>query len=288
MSAVAVQSPPKPLSSGDFSALSDIVERVESLPVNACGAFVFTGAGCQKGTVCVEGSRVCWAAVSGMGRRLTDLVLGEAQTKMSLADIQALHRSCRVDGRPWAQTLVERGIVDPNGLRNALGQHTAEALAVISSFQRLQCQWIDRGGASYDAMFSFDPAEVAAWVGSLRHARFQEPAARLLRRLVPPGTFAGAYVWPGTLLDHLPIAVVASSERTLGTVVELGKWAHSQLELAHAVAQGSSPITGVSADGQAIVTWTAPHGFCVAVCESFSVLARVLSELARGQARTAA
>lgn len=284
----AVQSPSSPPLACDFSALFDIIERVESLPGDACGAFVLTGAESEKGTVYVECGRVCWAAVRGMGRRLTDLVLREADTKISIEDIEGLYQSCRVEGSPWGQTLVERGIVSPDGLRNALGRHTAEAIAAVTNFAQLRCHWLDRGNASYDAMFTFDMVEVGAWVGSLRHRDHRKPALGQLEELVPVGTFAAAYVWPDTRIDELPIAVVSSSERSVATAIELGRWAHNQLQLAEAVAERCSPVTAIAADGQAIVTWKIEHGYCAAICESFATMARVLSGLARAVPRRAA
>lgn len=283
MMPTAIQSPSTPPLSCDLSALFDIVERVESLPEEACGAFLFTDRDAKKGMIYIERGRLCWAVVRGMGRRLTDLVLREASRDISLENIEALYQSCRVEGRPWGQTLVEQGIVDPDGLRTALARHTAEGLSAITGFRQASCSWLDKGDASYDAMFTFDAAEMGALIGGLRHKGWQPVAFDELRRLVPPNTFAAAYVWPESNGDHLPIAIVGSVDRSLTTAIDLGKWAHNELQLGQAVSRGCSPVTAITAAGQAIVTWTSEFGYCAAVCESFPILARTLSNMSRAQ-----
>lgn len=277
MMGAVVQSSSSPSSDCDLHALRDMLERVETLPEEACGALLFSDSGNRKGTLYVEHGRICWAVARGMGRRLTDLVLGEAASGITHTQMEALYKACRVDGRPWGQTLVEQGVIEPAGLRLALAKHTAEALSAMSQWSRPTCHWLDRGQVSYDAMFTFSTPEIAATVGASRHAGARAERLAELRALVPEGAFGAAYPWPESERDQLPIAVVGADARPVETVIDLGKWAHNQLELARAMAQECSPVTAVSAAGGAVVAWTTAGGFAAAVCDTFQMLARMLS-----------
>ena len=265
----------------NLSSLLDMLERVEELPQAACGALLLKATGDHEGTIYIEHGRLCWAVAHGMRKRLTDLVLQEAGDRTSRDQLEALYDTCRASGRPLGQTLVQERIITADGLRSALARHTAEALNLMSSWSRPECHWLDRGESSYDAMFTFDTVEISAEVSSLSQGLERRRREDELRAVVPKGAFAAAFVWPTHEREQLPVAVLGSGEHSIQTAVELGKWACNQLGLAGAVAETCHLMTAASNLGGAVVTWTSEAGFYTALCESSSVLARLLSNYTR-------
>ena len=64
-----------------------------------------------------------------MENRLTNLLRAQGNTPSSPVDFEEVYQECHRGNLPLGETLVARGLVSSEGLRCALRQHTAEAIA---------------------------------------------------------------------------------------------------------------------------------------------------------------
>lgn len=122
------------------------------------GALHF-GDGPEAGVVLFDAGRVCWAAVPGAGRRLTDLVCSHAA--ISRRQIESEYEECRRRGIPLGEYLVERKLVDADQLRALLLRQTSETLVTLAE-QDTEPVWVPHRGAGYQPRFTFTLPEIAA------------------------------------------------------------------------------------------------------------------------------
>lgn len=179
------------------------LERIESLPSTASGAFVVGDKECM-GTICVEHGQVCWAVSKGMARRLTDLLCEHDATGRRRSQLEDIYQRCRKEGMPLGQTLVNLQLVSAQGLRSALARQTVESLMRLSPHLDDEPAWVSHEAGSYQAMFTFDPVETASLIGAELHPESGRAAARELRTVVPPGCFAAAFETQRSYMDQFP------------------------------------------------------------------------------------
>ena len=204
-----------------------LLRGIDGLPRGATGAFAFTDGDSSQGTVLIEDRRLCWAASSDMENRLTDLLRAQGQTPLPPTAFEEVYQECHRQNLPLGETLVARGLVSSEGLRCALRQHTAEALARISGAASLALTWSFNRAKRYDAQFSYGTSELLCCIGALGLEPKAVEADRTLREVTPERSVGVAFL---TGTDHpLPVAQVSAESWCCQSLVDLGEWALAAL-----------------------------------------------------------
>jgi hypothetical protein len=253
--------------------LCSLFDVINASSPEGAGALHF-GDGPRGGVVLFDGGRVCWAAVPGAGRRLTDLVC--AQASVSRRDIESAYSECRQRGLPLGELLVERKLLDAGALRALLLRQTSENLVAIAD-RDAEPIWVPHRGAGYQPRFTFTLPEVAA----------STTAAGLAIDVAGPGAELDAIVaghGMGAAFDvdidgrPLPFAVTGDVE-TYGEVRALGDWV---TVVASSWPSDSYPDFIVANTGRGgLVAWAAAGCLFGARFRSSSGLVRALAQLMR-------
>jgi hypothetical protein len=204
-----------------------LLRGVDGLPRGSTGAFSFTDSDSLEGTILIEDRRICWAASSDMENRLTDLLRAQEHTSSSPAVFEEVYQECHRKSLPLGETLVARGLVSSEGLRRALKQHTAEAIARLSAAPSLALTWSFHRSRRYDAQFTFGTSELLCSIGALGREGKAVEADRTLREVTPESSIGVAFL-AGS--DHaLPVAQVSADGWCCQSLVDLGEWARAAL-----------------------------------------------------------
>jgi len=204
-----------------------LLRGVDGLPRGATGAFSITDADSLQGTVLIEDRRVCWAASSEMENRLTDLLRAQGETPLSPEAFEEVYQECHHENLPLGETLVARGLVSSDGLRRALKQHAAEAIARLSGAASLALTWSFHRARRYDAQFTFGTSELLCCIGALGLEPKAVEADRTLREVTPEQSIGVAFLADA---DHaLPLAQVSAETWCCQSLVDLGEWALAAL-----------------------------------------------------------
>lgn len=199
-----------------------LLKGIDSLPQGATGALVFTSRDAPQGTVLIEDNRVCWAAASNMERRLTDILRRQTDPPLRVDDFEAIYEECYRDKLPLGETLLERQIITSDGLWRAIRQHTAEAIAMLSTTEKLTPVWASNRVRRYDAQFTFSTAEILSSIGAFGSEAEAGEATRILSQITRGNTLGVAYLMEG---PGLPIAQVSADSWKCQALVDLGEWA---------------------------------------------------------------
>jgi len=204
-----------------------LLRGIDGLPRGAAGALAFADQDSAQGTVLVEDRRICWAAASNMENRLTDLLRAQGQAPLSPEAFEEVYQECHRANLPLGETLVLRGLVSSEGLRFALRQHTAEAIARLSAATSLTLTWSFNRTKRYDAQFTFGTSELLCCIGAIGLEPKAEQADRTLREVTPERSVGVAFL-AGT--HHaLPMAQVSAESWCCQSLLDLGEWALTAL-----------------------------------------------------------
>lgn len=236
----------------------DICTFVDRLAVDDVGELLVvrdeaTSPPSVRGTIFVEGGRVCWAAARGLAPRLTQLL--RQPSGLDAAAMEDLYRRCKLEGAPLGEFLVARGIVRPDDLRAALLQHTTESLDVLCDDRTLASWWPRPGG--YNARFTFKTSELLArWFAHRQGAT----GARLSAALDTfsesmPGEWGALFVRVPTLASPLPLLVRGELPEKSLSLLRVGKWAASALDVASTFQDADVLVTAMEAGGTSLVAW---------------------------------
>ena len=211
----------------DVPTLVRLLKGIDRLPEGATGALVFTSKDAPQGTVLVENNRVCWAAASNMEHRLTDILRHESDPPLPSETFDEIFVECHRDRIPLGETLVERGLVTPDGLWHGLLKHTAEAICVLATGSSLSPVWATNRQRRYDAQYTFSTSELLSCAGSFGFEEQASEAQQTLQEITPTGGVGLAYL--ADTSHELPLAHVAAEGWDCEELVELGKWARDAL-----------------------------------------------------------
>lgn len=214
----------------DVATLLRLFRGIDQLPPGATGALVFVGSDVPQGTVLIEDKRVCWAAAQNMENRLTDLLRFQSNPPLPAGVFEEVFEACRKEGMALGETLVSRGLVSPDGLWRGLRQHTAEAIARLSTARKLSPIWASNRRHRYDARFTFCTAELVATIASFGHELEAREAERRLAAVTPAGAVGLAFLAEGP--HDLPVAHVSAEEWHASSLAGLGAWAREALAAA--------------------------------------------------------
>lgn len=268
----------------------ELLEDIESLSADATGALVFGRAARPTGTILVEGGRVCWATAARMQRRLTDLLRFQVDPPLSTDVLEAVYRRCRDNGQPLGESLVEQGLISRDGLRRALRQHSAEAIALLALDHRSPVwTWVEHRRRRYDAAFTFSPAELLSGMGAVCRPEAARHAAEQLSRNLDGGGCGAAFVRDPAHARAIPVAAFACDALGVHAVAALGEWVAGMLDLSAAFDPDSRLVVAARREGGSIVGWREGEIDYVAQCDDPSSVAYVVAAQARlrhGRSRT--
>lgn len=204
-----------------------LLRGIDRLPEDATGALVLGSTNGPQGTILVEHRRVCWAAATGMGNRLTDLLRAQDGVTAPAETFEEVFEDCYRRQKPLGETLVRRGLVSTNGLKCALLGHTAEAIARLSAWNHLKVGWTASRVRKYDAQYTFTSIELLCSVAALGLEELAADAALKLVEVTPEGQVGVAFLAEAP--HSLPIAQIAADNWACQSLVVLGDWAREAL-----------------------------------------------------------
>ena len=246
---------PSPIVSADArSALEDLLESIEAMPEGATGALSFQTQSESVGSVMVESGRICWAAVSGYGRRLTDLLAAESTPRLDFTAIQRVFNECRLSGLPLGQTLVARGIVSAERLRCTLLQHTAESLDALVG-TGLRPAWVPRTHRGYNPQFTFSTGEVLASYGALAVGQGCQVARDALSEFCREDAYGIVFVRALGSAQPIPIQILDPDPLSASTLVALGKWTLGMLDVCAAFSDSLNTLVTLQHGQRNFIAW---------------------------------
>jgi hypothetical protein len=260
-----------------------LLQEIDALDDRATGALVVGTQPQPLGTILVEEGRICWAAASGMSRRLTDLLRTESDPPIGKDVIEEVYRSCKTNGQPLGEALVERGIVSAGGLRKALRQHTSESLLQLVSESQRAWKWVEHRHRRYDARFAFDPIDILTGIGATIDAEVSRRAEALLDRF--RGTESALAVYARELYPTgpFPVAALGGQRMDVSALMALGCWAREVVDVSRGVVGECEVCAGLSNDGRTAVAWPEDELLLAGLCENGMQFSRLLSK--KGVAR---
>ncbi len=262
-----------------LGAVVRLLEQVEELPDGAVGTLIVGDGERPDGVIFVDDQRICWAAASGMSRRLTDLLRISAERPISTAALEAIVRECRSSGEPIGQALVRRGLVTEPSLERALLRHTSESLLILSK-NAVSGRWKPRK-TGLSPRHRFSTSRLLASTGALWCDLGASPATEDLRWIAESGASGVAYArHPGLVGGVVPVSEINSDSAGVRAVTDLGKWAVGTLDIAHAVEKGANAIVLSRATGESVAVWNHDALLYTAMCQSRQELSRILSHYA--------
>jgi hypothetical protein len=257
-----------------------LLARMEELPEDAIGAFVFTKGRVREGALLVEHGRVCWAAAARMTHRLTDLLVDRSAGRLSRRRLGEVFVRCRRTGRPLGEALVSEGLVSSEGLRDALSTHTTESLLILGGVEPLEAEWVPRARASYDARFTFTSVELALAMAERLRAPMARRAREELEQVLPERTLGVAFDRATSASIALPVAALRADALGVRGLEQLARWAAHTLDLSGAFTSPRS-VLARSDDGVTWVAWPSGELLYVALCERPADAAMTLGRLRR-------
>jgi hypothetical protein len=162
-----------------------------------------------------------------MENRLTDILRAQSEAPLPPSAFEEVYQECHRKSTPLGETLLTRGLVSSEGLRYALRQHSAEAIARLSAAASLTLTWAFNRSKRYDAQFSFGTSELLCSIGALGLEPKAEEADLTLREVTPDRSVGVAFL---TGKDRsLPVAQVSAESWCCQSLLDLGEWALAAL-----------------------------------------------------------
>jgi hypothetical protein len=147
--------------------------------------------------------------------------------------------------------------VRPEHLRTALLQHTAESLAVLC--EDTEATWCIRSGG-YSPRFTFRTSELLPrWFGTV-HGQPQRSITEVLAPFAEAasGEWGGVFVRSRSQAMPLPVAVRGELPDKSTSLLRVGKWAASALDLAATFQDENALVSAMEPGGSCLVAWR--HG----------------------------
>lgn len=259
------------------STVHTILAAVERLAPQQCGAFVVEINNDRVGSVFVERNQVCWAAYTGLGRRLRDLLRDNLARAIDDAEIDRAYRDCSVEGKHLGEELVSRDYVKAEAMRRALKQHTIESLVALPQEQGEKVDWVAHRAQGYQPRFTFSPAELLVSVNSMLYAN-EAVGAEVALSLVDLDSRAASYV-PSDSGGLVAIRMIGP-RTTIADIDELGAWAEAAFGITRGFSHAVIRRAIEAATGEMCVAWqSSKHHTHAAVVERGLALDRLVSTL---------
>lgn len=260
---------------GQFERLCALLETIDEAHAGQSGSLVFGGG--SNGIVLVQAGRVCWAASTAIATRLSHRLRSDGAADDRA--LTAVFRECRESGKPFGQTLVERGLVTFDALRAALLQHTAETLLHLAGAPAPR--WIPSRVDRYDRGLTFSSAELLThsadgWWGPLA----AEARAELTAALGDRGAVGLAFLHAaGASGAIVPVGIAGANDLSAKDTLAAGRAAEALMRSGEPV--GARLVAGTLGDGRTFVAWRDRGACCVAVARQRSEIAFIVAHLSR-------
>jgi hypothetical protein len=253
-----------------WTEILSTLSECEEIPADACGLISF-GTPPGGGGIFVEKGRICWAAASGLRRRLSDLL--REQATLRDVDMEALYARCRAEGKPLGLLLLEEKLIALPDLEAALRRHSAESLVELCH-AGLPTRWVQRSsGRGYEPRLTYRPIEVLFDIVRLFDGPTQEAAAAELGALAGPEGRGAAFLLDEESETLVPIAELGAM--TVRSARALGRWATSITAATRELGAAQAFTLASTGDGFAVsVSWRGRVIFAL-VCEDRSTVAAV-------------
>jgi len=237
-----------------------LIDRVEQDQA-ATGAFICEASGSRLATVLLEEGRICWAVASGMRRRLTDLLLESSDPSLRREHLEKIYKECKGRNVPLGEELVRRGVVPAHGLRDALAEHTSEALIRIGKKTDVSFDWVAHRAPGYSPTYTFETLDIALRVAK---KAFPEQVDRGLQLLAQSGLPGVAFFSEEGMDDAFPVAVTRLEE--LPVEARLTRRGHCFLAL-------RKRIAGLGDAPPELAFWRSAQGpqFALSVYDDFTI-----------------
>ena len=230
----------------------DVCAFVDDLEPTDVGELVLESHEAPSGSVFIEHGRVCWAAARGLARRFTQLLV--AHTGASPEVVERVVVGCLADRAPLGERLLEARVVSAEQLRATLLQHAAESLHV-ACLEPVWGRWHPRRSRGYASRFTFSTAEMLARSLAEENAFEAQEAGRRIREAFDPEESGVAFVRRGDRGVPQPVAVSGSWPREARTLIEIGRWASSAIDVASEA--GAEPFIATTRGDASLVAWPA-------------------------------
>jgi hypothetical protein len=258
----------------------DVCTAIDEMTPDDAGQIVTGGGGGREpdGAVFVENGRVCWAGARGLGRRLSTLLAESAG--LDGRKMEELFLTCRRERVPLGEYMVGRGLVRGDMLRAALLQHSVESLRLLCC-EGMRASWIPRPGG-YHPSFTFSTAEVLAAVLAFGEAARTHALRAELDDAFREGEWAVAYLRSRNAAPD-PVALYGGVPAAASTLLRVGKWAASALDVASAFEDEDAFLATMTARA-ALVVWRHEGAIIVGETSKFGP-ARIMNRRSRLRAR---
>lgn len=215
---------------------------VDELGASATGELVVSevGGGEASGALFVECGRICWAAARGLARRLTECLAQRAA--IAGRELETVFLACKAERTPFGEALVTRGILSAGDLREALLEHTCDSLRCLFAASA-RAVWKPRAGNGYSPRFTFTTAELVTEVGRSTHETMANQLKPVLEAsFAEGGDWGAAFVRRGVGPFPEPVATHGIVPADATSLIRLGKWAASALDMAVAFSDEAAMV----------------------------------------------
>jgi hypothetical protein len=267
-----------PVPGADPSAVLSLLQGIEALPPSSTGALVFGATERPAGAILLENGQICWARAASMKGRLAEILRARLDPGANPSDLDETIRKCRQGSGLIGEALVSGGLLSSDGLRDALRQHTAEALLALAVLPGEPPTWLARS-KPFGARFSLSSVELLSTAAAVCAPALADEARGEMERMLRHGGFGVAFAkaWGRLVL----IGEAQGSKLTLAEAASLGAWGARAVREDAVVRGVPRLVAEMGAKGDALVAWLTGALIYVVICPSPSSLAHVLGKRAR-------
>lgn len=258
-----------------FDRLCLLLESIDQAHAGQSGSLVFGSA--SQGLVAIQEGRVCWAASPMMRSRLTDRLRHAGTVREH--ELQLVFRECRATGKPFGETLVAKGMITFEVLRDALLQHNAETLLNLAGLPLPQ--WQAAAIGHYDQALTFSSAELLThsadgWWGPVAAEARGKLQAALEGRNATGLSFLRT---PGVTDSIVPVGFIGADASSASELLGIGRAAARAIETCAPIA--GQLVASMSGDDRATLIWTDGGAYFLAFCDDRSEMAFIIAHLSR-------
>ncbi|HEY4016890.1 MAG TPA: hypothetical protein VGM06_26335 [Polyangiaceae bacterium] len=254
----------------------EVLESVEGLPTGSTGALRFE----DEGVVLVDGARVCWAIARNMRERLTDILCKDPRRPIARADVEHVFRRAKESGTPLGESLVASGLISVAGLRAALLQHNAEAIACLAHARKRPTQFSSHAGGRYDPRFSFSTTELLAAISRASNPGRAAKAGQCLEEVGVEDAVGVAFVRDVDGASPAVIAVDGGCPLRVGETLEMCGWVNGLFDVTVLFDSRTALISACWHGTTGVVAWRIGDVSYAAICSSRPASALLLNQLA--------
>jgi hypothetical protein len=167
--------------------------------------------------------------------------------------MRAVYRECKERRVPLGEHLVKSRRVTPERLRATLLSHTVESLRMLCEASAAT-DWNPGPHGGYSPRFTFGTAELLVRVFAEMHRPAATEADEQLAVVMGEGDWGAAFVRSGEQASPQPVSLFGAAPQQVRSLVRLGRWAASALDLLSVLHKADPFVASVLDDGS-LVAW---------------------------------